>query len=305
MDHPLLEDANRELRKRVIQLFQLAYSLPRGSNVIFVCGGNDDGHMRPKFRDYCAENLKEFEIFFPESAMKEYFSSEISKAFDVSKFETLVGELSHAIVIFPEAPGSFAETGYFSAFSNLSRKTILALDAPRQKHDSFISMGPAKTIGNLSIFQPNIQMDYASPNFDWVVERIRRIERTTRKKAFEVDKFSNISTYDLFSLIQKIVSILSVATLRDVVYILKSIFKTGVSELRVRQLIAILVGVGYLRPVGNYGHYFIPSEKVEIFTTRSGYIEQEADIRVQLFGIYEIGDSEFRDLVDEAADNAD
>lgn len=131
-----------------------------------------------RFKDHCLQNLPDFQIFLPESAMKNLFSGEVAEPFDIADFETLVGELSHAIVIFPEAPGSYAETGYFSAVQPLAKRSILVSDLKYQRDDSFISMGPAKKIGSLSLFQPIIQLDYAAPDFDVVTERIKRINKT-------------------------------------------------------------------------------------------------------------------------------
>ena len=256
--------------------------------------------MRPRFRQYCELNLAEFEIFFPENAMKDYFSTNIPEPFDISDFEEIVGDLSHAIVIFPEAPGSFAETGYFSAISTLSEKTILALDSPRQKGDSFISMGPAKKIASKSIYQPNIQLDYENPTFDVVTDRIRRIGLSKNKKFFKVEKFADLSSYELFALIQKVVSILTIATIDDIVFTIRSIYRSKVSAPKIRHLTSILVGSNYLKSIGDYGHYLASPNKPTLFETRDGYRGQESSIRILLTGIYNHSNPEFLGLVDEA-----
>ena len=141
---------------------------------MFVCGGNNDDDMRVQFRKFCEANAGEFDIFFPEYAMENYFKEMSEEPFNIAQFEEIVGDLSHAIVLFPEAPGSFAETGYFSKTKALYKKTILALDAPRQKSDSFISLGPAKMINEGSNYHPNVQIDYKAPDFDQIIDRIRR-----------------------------------------------------------------------------------------------------------------------------------
>ena len=43
--------------------------------------------------------------------MNSIFSDELRELFDLADFEELVGEISYAIVVFPEGPGSYAETG--------------------------------------------------------------------------------------------------------------------------------------------------------------------------------------------------
>lgn len=275
----------------------------RGGNVIFVCGGNDVHHMRTKFREYCAVNLKDFEIFFPEFAMLDYFSAAIPEPFDISDFEFLVGELSHAIVIFPEAPGSYAETGYFSAISELSSKTILALDAPRQGDDSFISMGPAKKISSSSVYQPNIQLDYVNPIFDMVTNRIKSRGLPKNRKIFKVDKFADLTVYELFCMIHKLVSILSVATIDDIIYILRGIFRSKISIPRVRHVTSILVGVKHLSLVGIYGHYAVTHGRDDLLELRDGYVGQDSSVRLELAEVYQRGDPEFLGIV-EASRNA-
>lgn len=107
--------------------------------------------MRPRFRKYVEKNAAEFDIFHPEFAMENLLTSRLSEPFDIADFESSIGNLSKAIVIFPEAAGSFAETGYFAAIPSLAKKTILVLDANYQAHDSFISQGPASKIDNASM----------------------------------------------------------------------------------------------------------------------------------------------------------
>ncbi|MGM0743432.1 MAG: retron St85 family effector protein [Pseudomonadota bacterium] len=127
----------------------------------------------------------------------------------MSEFEELVGELSHAIVLFPEAPGSIAETGYFSARPDLARKIVLAVDRNRQRNDSFISLGPAKKIHDASRFQPNIEFDYDDPDFTIISNRIvERAPLHRTKKHLEIKAFSETPTFELFSIIQQLVSLL-------------------------------------------------------------------------------------------------
>lgn len=120
MDHPIRSDTNKVLRGRMVQLFKNGYYILRHSNIVFVCGGNDDDDMRVQFETFFPSRLNEYEFFKPEFAMENYFSFGDTEPFDIADFETMVADLSLAIVLFPEAPGSFAELGYFSAHAALS-----------------------------------------------------------------------------------------------------------------------------------------------------------------------------------------
>lgn len=298
MDHPLIQEENSDLRRRVIQLFQDSYSVFRTSNILFVCGGNADLDMRPRFRDYCARDAEDFVIFFPEFAMADYFSSPTPVPFDLADFEQLVGQLSHAIVIFPEAPGSFAETGYFSAVPSLAGGIILALDVRWQGQDSFISMGPAKKIAAKSIFQPNIQIDYRNPTFSDIVTRSRSRGVAKNKKVLKIEKFSEQSVYELFCIIYKVVEILSVATIGDILYILTSIYRGHISKTKVRNIASILVGSGYVASIGKYGHYSTLNNKKDLLEIRDGHVTRESEVLLALAAIYQDGDPEFLSIVE-------
>ncbi|WP_147431148.1 retron St85 family effector protein [Oceanibaculum indicum] len=144
MDHPLRSENYIELRRAVYKTIQEAFTIPRQSNIVFVCGGNDQQDMRRQFQDKFSTLLPGFEFFEPEFAMRKYLTLGDSEPFDITVFEELIGELSHSIVIFPEAPGSLAETGYFSAKEDIARKILLVMNEKHLTRDSFISIGPAK-----------------------------------------------------------------------------------------------------------------------------------------------------------------
>ena len=109
----------------MVHFLQNGYNIARQSNIVFVCGGTKPASMRKQFQVQFPKILPNFEFFEPEFAMKSYFTLDDTEPFDISDFEEIVGQLSHSIVLFPEAPGSFAEVGYFSMAPELARKTVL------------------------------------------------------------------------------------------------------------------------------------------------------------------------------------
>jgi hypothetical protein len=258
--------------------------------------------MRMRFCAYCVENLPDHEIFLPEFAIENIFSTEPDEQFDIADFEHLISELSHAVVLFPEAAGSYAETGYFSAVKTISKRCILVLNLKYQKKDSFISLGPAKKIASNSIFHPLIQIDYDKPNFDSITERIKRFSQNKYKKRLYVDKFSNLNTYDLSCLIYQIVNLLTITTVDDILYTFKVLFKNSYSMPKVRKLLSILVGSKYLRHIGEYGHLCINPRKPQLLEIVEGYSEEEREIRLLLAEIYQGSDADFLSLVMESRD---
>lgn len=305
MDHPLRGDENKSLRRRMVQLLKSGYSIERQSNIIFVCGGNDATSMRRRFQSEFPRLLPDFEFFEPEFAMKSYFTLGDHIPFDISEFEELVGQLSHSIVLFPEAPGSIAETGYFSAIPALAQKTILAIDVRRQRSDSFISLGPAKKIHDASRFQPNIQFDYDNPDFTVISSRIlERAPLHRTKQHFEAKAFGDTSTFELFALIQQLVSILVVATIEDIEFFLRGLYESQISLSKVKKVVSILVGSKRLEQVGDYGHLTVPSGVEPFLHLRDGFKTNNVKLSVEISALFFDAEDELR-LLFEGLSNAD
>lgn len=298
MDHPLCKKENSELRKRVVQLIKSGYSVKRQSNIVFVCGGNNATDMRKKFQEKFSDLLPKHDFFEPEFAMKNYFNSGDDEPFDISDFEELVASLSHSIVLFPEAPGSFAELGYFSATENIAKKTLLAIDSNRQKNDSFISLGPAKKISNVSIFHPNIQIDYIKPDFSLVSTRLNeRSPLSKNLKSLDFDKFNTMSNFELFALIYEIVSLLKIATNDDIEFILRSLFKSHIGASRSKQIVSTLVGSGRLKEVGDYGHLKTEFSMRPFVKLKEGFVTERKVLNLEISNIFLTADPEFLSIL--------
>ncbi len=124
----------------MVQLLCNGYSVDRGGSIVFVCGGNEPHHMRPTFKEYCKDNCPDINIFFPEFAMRDYFTESAVK-------------------------------GYFSAVNKLAKKTLLVLNSEYQASDSFISMGPVRAFNQKSDFRDAMYISYKTPHFADVVTR--------------------------------------------------------------------------------------------------------------------------------------
>lgn len=256
--------------------------------------------MRPRFKEWCETHHTELQIFFPEFAMKNYFSSGVYEPFNIADFEALVAELSHAIVLFPEAAGSFAEAGYFSLVPELASKTILALDSYYQGTDSFISQGPADKFNKQSRFNNIIQLSYADPNFTDIIGRINRIPFSRHRKSLQIEKFSILSNYDLFCLIHKCFELLSIATIEDIIFVLRGLFNSQISVPKVKQIASILAGSKRLAQVGEYGHYCVSRKGDHLAFVKDGFAEEESAIKIEIAGLI-AGAGELASISDEAS----
>ncbi len=282
MDHPIRESTNKVLRGRMVQLLKDGYNILNQSNIVFVCGGNLETDMRSKFEEVFPQLLPEYEFFKPEFAMENYFSFGDTEPFDIADFEAMVADLSIAIVLFPEAPGSFAELGYFSGQLPLSRKTVLALDLNHQRSGSFISLGPATKISKTSVFGYPIQLDYKNPDFTIVSTRITdHAKLSKRKRKFSPKEFNELSSFELFALIHRLVDLLVVATGEDIESMLRSAFKSQVSPSRIKKIVSILVGSGRLVEIGDFGHLTVCGERPFALTLVDGAKTELTEISVE------------------------
>lgn len=225
---------------------------------------------------------------------------ELHEPFDLADFEELVGEISFAIVLFPEAPGSYAETGYFSAVQGLAQKCILVLDHNHQAIDSFISLGPAKKISEKSQFNPNIGLDYHRPQFETIAARLQSRNRPKTKKALAIGGFSDHSAYELAAILHAMVSLCTIATISDIIYLTRAIFQSKISMPKVRKLLSVLIGAEFLVPVGEYGHVSANSAKPGLTTVRTGFKSVETRLKLSLTDMYQSADAEFLELVEES-----
>ncbi|AZB70274.1 retron St85 family effector protein [Cereibacter sphaeroides] len=300
MTHPIIAKEHASLRSRVLKLLKEGYLYPGRSNIIFVCGGNDPGQMRPRFTAYCDASKVDYLLFQPEYAI-DYAHSLSDEPFNLSDFENLIGQLSLAIVIFPEAPGSFAEAGYFSAFEMLAKKSILLLDQDRLGKDSFLSLGPAKLIGDQTRYHPQIQMRYSAPDFSLIISRIKDRDGVARRKRFPNTSYSKTGYFDKFSIVYCIFNILEIATIEDVLFICKGLF-SGRSDIRqIKEISSILLGAGLISARGDTGEFLAGSIERINCITRDGYREERNSIKVEVMSLLmESGAVSLEDSVDAA-----
>lgn len=286
-----------DLRKRVLRFIRSSLNVKRDSNIIFVCGGNGENHLCVRFRKEFKDFLDEYVYFTPESALENINNGELEQPFDLADFEELISEISHSIVVFPEAPGSFSETGYFSAIEKIAKKVILVLDVKYQKEDSLISLGPANKIEKYSNFRPVIQFDYINPDFAVISARIKKRKTYHNKKQLIVDRYASLSKYEKACIIQFIISLLHIATVEDVIFVMRGLFDSRISETEVKLLIGILAGAQCIEKIGNYGHYRRPRRMEELLEVRDGAKNEFSSIRIELTGIYQQAPIEFLSLI--------
>lgn len=277
MEHPLRASKHLEKRKRLTELLKSKYDLIRQDSIVFVCGGNRPRDARNRFLKIAPTILKEYDFFTPESALKNNWQVG-DGPFELTRFEELIAEISLAVVVFPEGPGSFCETGYFAAKQNINKKTLLALNSKFQSEDSFISTGPVHLVNEFSDFRPTQYINYKG-NFSEVIDRIKKRKPEKHRKAINALKYKDLTFLEKLGLVQKVVDLLAFATADDIYFVFRSAFNSHISEHEISALIAILRGSNYFLVAQPYGHLFINRTKPSFLEIRSGAKGSETEIR--------------------------
>lgn len=132
------------------------YTFRNLKSVLFVCGGYQS-RRRVHLTDYIASHLKEEHFVYH----AEDVWAEISKQKDLDalQMEEKLAQISDAVIIILESPGTFAELGAFALSSPLRRKLLPIVDKEYQHARSFINTGPIAWIDQESQFAPTIWCD--------------------------------------------------------------------------------------------------------------------------------------------------
>lgn len=139
------------------------------SPVIIVFGAT----KAPSQRSRCIERLREVYpagiVMRPEDC---WTPSE--RVLDLAEFEAILTEISDCTIIFPESPGSYAETGYFSAKKPLREKLLVASPLKFQTEESFLNRGPFQAIDRDSAFKNCL---WIGDDFSAIESRLARLPR--------------------------------------------------------------------------------------------------------------------------------
>lgn len=171
---------------------------------------------------------------------------------------------------------------------------MLVINVEHLAKDSFISIGPAKKIADVSVFQPNIQFDYEVPNFGLISQRLNdRAPLHATRRALQVREFSDMDSFELFAIVQSIVSLLGVATVDDIEYFLRGLFSGHIVNSKTKQVVSILVGSKRLVEVGGYGHLKVSDDGNLILQIKDGAKTEHDVLKVDLSAVYLGADPDF------------
>jgi hypothetical protein len=223
----------------------------REKPVIFLCGGplkSRKKTMRRDFLRWSNTNFPEIVTLLAEDAYKHTNIYDQPETVNLSEFEKIISTISDCVLLFPESEGSFAELGLFSGFAEVRKKILVANAIGYQAQDSFINLGPIKTIDHNSYLSPTIQIAKRNGQFDFEPLRVRleRLTHRTYRKSFRYASYRDLDYLGKFLVTLEIISICHYVSFESLSYCIRFAFGTT-NQKHLRRTLSILAGAGYIK----------------------------------------------------------
>jgi len=127
-----------------------------------------DSVRRKKLKTYIARRVPRTLQFYAEEV---WYQISKTTRLNALQLESKLAELTDAVLIVVESPGTFAELGAFSLNDDLRWKLLPILNQRHRGNQSFLETGPIKWVDADSMFAPSIWC-----NFDRIIEAGIEIE---------------------------------------------------------------------------------------------------------------------------------
>ena len=166
---------------------------------------------------------------------------------DALKMEEYIGNLCHAIVLFPESPGSIAELGAFSVLPTLNKKTLALKSSQYLEDNSFINHGPYQWLKRESHFQNHDRHEWDCDFED--KDDIRSVimpfleQISVGRAVWSKMEFAQEDHRGLFVLMLLIIAIFCPIKLGDVVKCMSELIKIKITK-TVNVYAQVAVGLG-------------------------------------------------------------
>jgi hypothetical protein len=280
-EHPKAADLLSEI-KRLFQTKQIFQKQDRP--IIFLCGGPVvDGarNMRREFLIWSRRNLPSLNIILAEDAFKHTKSYDPIEVVNLSDFEAVIASIADCVLLFPESAGSFAELGLFSGNPKVKKKILVANRVNFQSKQSFVNLGPIRTIDRWSVLRPTILVEKRRGRFDFrpLKERIEALADRPRRKSFRYVTYRDLQYIGKLLVSLELISIFRFVTVESLYQSVRTIFDSAkASELR--RILSILTGMGYVRVRDEF--YFLADRKTSLLEF-DGFIMESMKVRMLLY----------------------
>jgi hypothetical protein len=211
---------------------------------VFVCGGqignSTNRSLRQQFLQWASHSLPNFICLLAEDALPSGFSLGSRRFINLTKFESLIADIAHCILIFPESPGSFAETGFFSNSPKIRRKTLV-INPIAEQSDSFLNLGPIHLIDQVSWVGPKLLIGSLQPaDFGLLGQRLAEKFNEPYRDQLEYRKFKEFNFKEKLSVIFELLRMLRLADSRILEHAISVCFTSKPQPEQLANLLRIL-----------------------------------------------------------------
>jgi len=217
--------------------------LRNGPFFVFVCGGElgqGKTTLRQQFLQWAEHELPNFVCLLAENAIKDNFVAERRTFIDLNRFESVIAGIADCVLIFPESPGSFAETGFFSGSQKIRNKTLV-INPDAEQYPSFLNRGPIHKIDGSSLFRPTVHCGAAeAADFTHVGERLRDCLGGTPRHQLEYREFHQLNVKEKLAVVLEILRLLRLANSATLKHAISVCFGTNPSAQELADLLRIL-----------------------------------------------------------------
>jgi hypothetical protein len=218
--------------------------------LLFVCGGSlgkGENSLREQFIAWAEHHLPQFICLLAEDALfTDSFGGEGRTFVNLGKFESVVAAVADCVLIFPESPGSWAETGYF-AHSKVGKKTLIANRFAHQTVVSFLNNGPIDTISRVSFIKPVYFNVQEAADFTPIEERLSAVKWQERGERLPYQPFKKFNFKQKLLVVFEMLRLLRLAEPQNLLYALKVCFGGGPRVQELRYLLGILLAAKFIK----------------------------------------------------------
>ncbi len=234
----------------------------RDHKLLFVCGGpTDKENHRSAFLKFSEKNLPDYRIFLAENSFDDLRADGNNNYIDIAEVEKFICDIADFVLIFPESIGSYAEVGYFSAFAELSAKTLIANHIDFQAAPSFLNRGPIYKINRQSQFGQTVHITLVNgePNFS-AIGTILGDVKPKRSYRINPNEIESAGLKEKFYIAIHLFSIFPILHPVELSIIFKNIFgKSTYGE--IRNIVSVLASSGCISRVEDDEFFFIGDNK--------------------------------------------
>lgn len=217
---------------------------------VFVCGGKlepEQTSLRQQFIQWAEHQLPNFVCLLAENALKDNFVAGRRTFIDLARFESVIAGIADCVLIFPESPGSFAETGFFSGSRKIRGKTLV-INPNEEQSDSFLNRGPINTIDRFSFLRPTVHCGaLRSADFTPLGQRLRDCLAGTHRDQLEYREFRQLNRMEKLAVVLEILRLLRLADFNTLKHAISVCFESKPQPQELSDLLRILQAAKFVK----------------------------------------------------------